>query len=67
MFAITFLLNTSLSLGSSSLITLSTPGFCKPTALIIPEVHSAILGVGFPNLSSFVVPLKEKVPRMLIS
>ena len=29
--------------------------------LIIPAGHSAILGVGFPNLGSAVVPLKEKV------
>ena len=67
MFATTFLLKTSLSLGNSSEITLSTPGFCRPTEFIRPLVHSAILGVGLPNLGSKVVPLKEKEPRQLIS
>ena len=40
---------------------------CRPTALIMPAVHSAIRGVGFPNRGSLVVPLKEKVPSSLIS
>ena len=35
-------------LGISSPITLSMPGFCRPMALIRPEGHSAMRGVGLP-------------------
>ena len=55
------------SLGSSSFITASIPGFWSPTLLINPAVHSAILGVGFPKRGSFVVPLNENVPKQFIS
>ena len=63
----TGLWKTCFSFGSSLAITASTPGFCRPTALIIPAGHSAIRGVGLPNLASLVVPLKEKVPKILMS
>ena len=53
--------------GSSSAITRSMPGFCSPTALIMPAPHSAMRGVGLPKRASRVVPLKENDPRMLIS
>ena len=53
--------------GNSSAITASIPGFCSPTALIMPAVHSAIRGVGLPKRASRVVPLNEKVPRILMS
>ena len=33
----------------------------------VPFGHSAILGVGLPKRGSFVVPLKENVPRQLMS
>ena len=32
----------------------------------MPAVHSAMRGVGLPKRASCVVPLKEKVPRMLM-
>ena len=50
--------------GNSRSITLSIPGFCKPTEFIIPELHSAIRGVGLPKRASRVVPLKEIEPRI---
>ena len=43
------------------------PGVCNPTALIMPAVHSAMRGVGFPKRASRVVPLNENDPRMLMS
>ena len=67
MLAITGLWKNVRRRGSSSAITASMPGFCNPTALIIPAVHSAIRGVGLPKRASRVVPLNEKVPRMLMS
>ena len=33
-------------------MTASNPGFCRPTALISPISHSAILGVGLPKRAS---------------
>jgi len=45
------------SQGISSVITFSTPGFCKPILFSIPAGVSAIRGVGLPNLGSNVVPL----------
>ena len=66
-FAMTGLWKHFASLGSSSATTFSTPGFCSPTALIIPAGHSAMRGVGFPKRGSRVVPLKEKLPRQLMS
>ena len=66
-FAITGLWKNPLIRGSSSAMTFSTPGFCSPTALSIPPGVSAIRGAGLPNRGSCVVPLKEKVPRQLIS
>ena len=53
--------------GSSSRITASMPGFCNPTALIIPAPHSAMRGVGLPKRASRVVPLNENDPRTLMS
>ena len=68
MLAITGLWNIFLSSGNSRLITASIPGFCNPTALIIPLApHSAIRGVGLPKRASFVVPLNENDPRIFIS
>ena len=65
--AMTFLSKHLASLGSSSSMTLSTPGFWSPTEFIMPAVHSAILGVGLPNRGLAVVPLNEKVPSLFIS
>ncbi len=67
MLAITGLRKKRFSRGSSSAITASMPGFCKPTALIMPAVHSAMRGVGLPKRGSRVVPLNENEPRMLMS
>ena len=65
--AMTGLWKTRASLGSSVSMTRSTPGFCRPTAFSMPAGQSAIRGVGLPNRGSRVVPLQEKVPRMLMS
>ena len=65
--AITGLWKNSFIRGSSSEITFSTPGFWRPTALSIPPGVSAMRGVGLPNRGDRVVPLKEKVPRQLMS
>ena len=65
--AMTGLWKTLSSFGSSSLMTSLTPGFCRPTELSMPDGHSAMRGVSFPNLVSRVVPLKEKVPRQFMS
>ena len=65
--AITFFRNTRLSLGSSSRMTARTPGFCRPTALSMPQGASAMRGVGLPKRASSVVPLNENVPNTLIS
>ena len=62
-FAIMPLRETAASLGSSSAMTLSTPGFCKPTALSIPEALSAMRGRGLPNRASRVVPFRAMVPK----
>lgn len=67
MLAMTGLWKNSFRRGSSSAITWSMPGFCSPTALIMPAVHSAMRGVGLPKRASRVVPLKENDPRMLMS
>lgn len=67
MLAITGLWKNSRRRGSSSAMTRSMPGFCNPTALIIPSEHSAMRGVGLPKRASRVVPLKENDPRMLMS
>ena len=67
MLAIIGPLYTLRSLGSSSLITLSTPGFIRPTELIIPDGHSATRGNGLPKRGSSVVPFTEMAPRVLRS
>ena len=67
MLAMTGLWKKVRSRGSSSEITASMPGFCSPTALSMPAVHSAMRGVGLPKRGSRVVPLKENEPRMLMS
>ena len=67
MFAINGFLKQLLNFGSSSEITLSTPGFWRPIAFINPDLQSAIRGNGLPYLGSLVVPLKEIDPKMLIS
>ena len=66
-FAMTGLWKHFASFGSSSEMTFSTPGFCSPTALIMPAGHSAMRGVGLPNRGSRVVPLNEKEPKTLMS
>ena len=43
------------------------PGFCNPTAFSIPAGHSAIRGAECPKRGSLVVPLKENVPKILMS
>ena len=65
--AITGLWKNRRSRGSSSWITLSTPGFCRPTLLSIPAGHSATRIPWLPNRGDRVVPLKEKEPRQLMS
>ena len=65
--AMTGLWNTFASRGSSSEMTESTPGFCRPTALSMPPEVSAMRGVGLPKRGCSVVPLKEKVPSRLMS
>ena len=53
--------------GSSSAITWSMPGFCNPTLLSMPSGHSAMRGRGLPKRASWVVPLKLREPRILMS
>ena len=65
--AMTGFWKTRCSFGSSSAITASTPGFCRPTALSIPPGASAMRGCALPVRGCRVVPLKENVPRQLIS
>ena len=65
--AMTGLWKTVCSRGSSSAMTASTPGFCRPTALSRPPAYSAIRGWALPVRGARVVPLNEKVPRQLMS
>ena len=67
MLAIMGFLKHFLSFGSSSAMTLSMPGFCRPTLLSSPEAHSAMRGVGLPKRGSRVVPFMDMLPRQLIS
>ena len=67
MLAITGLRKKRFSRGSSSAITASMPGFCKPHGVDHARRYSAMRGVGLPKRGSRVVPLNENEPRMLMS
>ena len=67
MLAMAGLWNTWRSFGSSSPMTACTPGFCRPTLLISPWVHSAMRGRGLPKRGDWVVPFRAMLPSTLIS
>ena len=66
-FAIIGFVNIFIKFGISFSMTLSRPGFCKPTALSIPLAVSAIRGVSLPSLGSKVMPLMEMEPNLFKS
>ena len=61
MFTMTFVSN-CLRKGRSLSIKTSIPGFCSPTAFIIPLAVSMILGAGFPSHGTHETPFVTTAP-----